>query len=116
VRRSGDFVEGLALLGIAALHARPFHPQTCGKIERFHQTLKRWLRTQPRARTLAELQAQLDWFTSSTTTAARTGRCAAPPRPRPGRPAPPPDRPSSRSSRPARPGSGSPATPSPRVG
>jgi transposase InsO family protein len=62
VARSGDFVEGLALLGIQAIHARPFHPQTCGKIERFHQTLKRWLRTQPRAVTLAGLQAQLDWF------------------------------------------------------
>jgi transposase InsO family protein len=62
VARSGDFVEGLALLGIQAVHARPFHPQTCGKIERFHQTLKRWLRTQPRAQTLAQLQAQLDWF------------------------------------------------------
>jgi transposase InsO family protein len=62
VSRSGDFVEGLALLGIQAIHARPFHPQTCGKIERFHQTLKRWLRTQPRAVTLVQLQAQLDWF------------------------------------------------------
>ena len=62
VARSGDFVEGLAALGIQAVHARPFHPQTCGKIERFHQTLKRWLRTQPRAGTLAGLQAQLDWF------------------------------------------------------
>jgi transposase InsO family protein len=62
VARSGDFVEGLAALGIQTVHARPFHPQTCGKIERFHQTLKRWLRTQPRAGTLAGLQAQLDWF------------------------------------------------------
>jgi integrase-like protein len=62
VSRSGDFVQGLAWLGIQAIHARPFHPQTCGKIERFHQTLKRWLRTQPRAGTLARLQAQLDWF------------------------------------------------------
>ncbi|HEX2300623.1 MAG TPA: IS481 family transposase [Pseudonocardiaceae bacterium] len=62
VGRAGDFVEGLAALGIQAVHARPFHPQTCGKIERFHQTLKRWLRTQPRAATLAGLQAQLDRF------------------------------------------------------
>jgi transposase InsO family protein len=62
VSRCGDFVDGLAALGIQAVHARPFHPQTCGKIERFHQTLKRWLRTQPRAVTLAELQTQLDWF------------------------------------------------------
>src|SRR5262249_27011436 len=33
-----------------------------GKIERFHQTLKRWLACQPAARTLAGLQAQLDAF------------------------------------------------------
>ena len=37
-------------------------PQTQGKIERFQQTLKRWLERQPAARTLAELQAQLDVF------------------------------------------------------
>ncbi len=31
-------------------------------MERFHQTLKRWLAKQPRPATLAELQAQLDHF------------------------------------------------------
>ncbi|WP_370581749.1 integrase core domain-containing protein [Mycolicibacterium sp. BK556] len=31
-------------------------------MERFHQTLKRWLTGQPRATTLAGLQAQLDTF------------------------------------------------------
>jgi hypothetical protein len=34
----------------------------CGKMERFHQTLKLWLRKQRRARTIAEMQAQLDAF------------------------------------------------------
>jgi transposase InsO family protein len=52
----------LAYLGIRQRNGAPGHPQTQGKIERFHQTLKRWLGRQPAARTLAELQAQLDAF------------------------------------------------------
>ena len=48
--------------GIVFTHSRPYHPQTCGKVERFHQTLKRWLAAQPPARSIAELQAQLDRF------------------------------------------------------
>jgi transposase InsO family protein len=53
----------LAALGISFRHSRPYHPQTCGKVERYHQTLKRWLGRQPRARTLRALQTQLDAFT-----------------------------------------------------
>ena len=52
----------LAILGITQKNGHPGHPQTQGKIERFHQTLKRWLTQQPAAITLAELQAQLDEF------------------------------------------------------
>lgn len=49
-------------LGITYKHSRPYHPQTCGKVERFHQTLKLFLNKQPRARSIAELQAQVDRF------------------------------------------------------
>ena len=52
----------LAYLGVRQKNGAPGHPQTQGKIERFHQTLKRWLGRQPAARTLAELQAQLEAF------------------------------------------------------
>ena len=52
----------LERLGIRHKHARPYHPQTCGKVERFHQTMKRYLAKQPPAASLALLQAQLDAF------------------------------------------------------
>ncbi len=52
----------LQRLGIASKNSRPYHPQTCGKIERLHQTLKRYLTRQPAAKTLREPQDQLDTF------------------------------------------------------
>ena len=52
----------LGLRGVRVSHSRPYHPQTCGKVERFHQTLKKWLRAQPPATSLALLQRQLNRF------------------------------------------------------
>jgi transposase InsO family protein len=52
----------LPLLGVQQKNGHPGHPQTQGKIERFHQTLQRWLRARPAATGLHELQAQLDQF------------------------------------------------------
>ncbi len=52
----------LERLGIASKNSRPYHPQTCGKVERLHQTLKRYLAKQPPANSLPQLQAQLDTF------------------------------------------------------
>jgi transposase InsO family protein len=33
----------LTALGIALSHSKPYHPRTCGKVERTHQTIKNWL-------------------------------------------------------------------------
>lgn len=52
----------LERLGVEFKNSRPYHPQTCGKVERLHQTLKRYLAKQPAAKTLPALQRQLDAF------------------------------------------------------
>lgn len=56
------FEANLRAAGVSPIVSTPGHPQTCGKVERFHQTLKKWLSKQPAATNLAELQAQLDRF------------------------------------------------------
>ena len=52
----------LLALGIDYRHSRPYHPQTCGKVERFHQTMKAFLAKQPKAGSIKELQTQVDRF------------------------------------------------------
>jgi hypothetical protein len=56
------FQRELLSRGIRFINSRPYHPQTCGKVERFHQTLKLFLAKQNPPATLAELQAQIDRF------------------------------------------------------
>jgi transposase InsO family protein len=65
-RRGGRTALQVSLgeLGINYINSRPYHPQTCGKIERFHQTLKKRLAAIPPARSITELQTQLDEFTT----------------------------------------------------
>jgi transposase InsO family protein len=49
--------------GITQKNSRPNHPTTCGKVERFQQTMKNWLRAQPaQPATIGQLQALLDTF------------------------------------------------------
>ena len=52
----------LVKLRIRQKNSRPNHPTTCGKVERFQLTMKKWLRTQPSVGTVTELQTQLDAF------------------------------------------------------
>jgi transposase InsO family protein len=56
------FERELVVLGVEQKNGRPNHPQTQGKVERFQQTLKKWLRAHRPAPTLADLQTQLESF------------------------------------------------------
>ena len=56
------FEKLLAAHQIQQRNGAPAHPQTQGKIERFHQTLKRWLTARPLPESIAELQAMLEVF------------------------------------------------------
>lgn len=55
------FEANLMILGIRPITSRPYHPQTCGKVERYHQTEQKWLTAHP-ATTLEELNATLTEF------------------------------------------------------
>ena len=56
------FVQCLLDHNVRPINSSPYHPQTCGKVERHHQTLKKWLSTHPTASTLTELQNLLDAY------------------------------------------------------
>jgi transposase-like protein len=49
-------------LGVAVVASSARHPQTCGKAEREHQTMQRWLRAHPAAESAAELQRLIDIY------------------------------------------------------
>ena len=58
-----SFEVQLRTWNVTQKNSRPSHPTTCGKVERFQQTLKKWLRAQPeQPTTTAELQALIDTF------------------------------------------------------
>jgi len=58
-----SFEAELSRRHILQKNSRPGHPTTCGKTERFQQTMKKWLRAQPvQPSTIAELQALIDLF------------------------------------------------------
>lgn len=52
----------LMQLGITPLHGRPYHPQTQGKVERFHRTLQADVFAGPPFRNLADAQTACDRF------------------------------------------------------
>ena len=57
------FETELRRLDVVQKNGHPWHPQTQGKVERFQQTMKKWLRAQPeQPSTIDDLQALLDAF------------------------------------------------------
>lgn len=54
----------LRRLHVIQKNSTPNHPTTCGKVERFQQTMKNWLRAQPaQPASLSNLQTLIDTFT-----------------------------------------------------
>jgi len=59
----GGLEHELRRLHIVQKNSRPNHLTTCGKVERFQQTMKKWLHAQPvQPTTITDLQALLDAF------------------------------------------------------
>jgi putative transposase len=56
------FARTVNAFGTRLIHSSPHHPQTCGKVERHHQTLKKWLNARPRPANLRALQRLLDRY------------------------------------------------------
>jgi transposase InsO family protein len=56
------FERLLAKTGVKMINSAPYHPETLGKLERFHRTLKEWLAEEGPAVDLPALQALLDRF------------------------------------------------------
>lgn len=54
--------ENLRVLNVLPITCSVKHPQTCGKNERAHSTVRKWLRKRPAADTLEDLQDLLDTY------------------------------------------------------
>ena len=73
----------IAVLGITQKNGHPGHPQTQGKIERFHQTLRSGSPNNHQLRRCSTCNTSSTASGRSTTSSARTANSPAAPRPRP---------------------------------
>ena len=60
------FETNLKDLGVEPINSAPYQPQTLGKLERLHRTLKEWLSDEGPAWDLEHLQELLDGFRFTT--------------------------------------------------
>jgi transposase InsO family protein len=64
-RRRGWMVpleENLSALGVHTITSTPGHPQTCGKVERSHKTVRQWLRKRSPAESTEQLADLLETY------------------------------------------------------
>jgi len=92
-RAGRDSLNGFSALlrdlNVVQKHSKPNHPTTCGKIERFQQTLKKWLTAQPRNRAASpNCRPSAKPSSPTTTTVGHTARSTGAPQPPPTRPDP----------------------------
>jgi putative transposase len=74
------FTRVVTAAGARLIHSSPYHPQTCGKVERHHRTFKTWLAAQPvPPANLAELQAVCDSYQAWYNTGRRHSAWNKPP-------------------------------------
>ena len=69
--------DELSRLGIVYKRSRPYHPQTCGRIEQFHDTLKRHLVIRRRRGPWQHTSARSTLSSTPATTGARTNQRAS---------------------------------------
>jgi transposase InsO family protein len=74
------FETELRAVGVVPKTSRPYHPQTCRKVERFQQTLKKWLRRRPLAATSSSSKPKSTASWPTTTTSDPTAASAGSPR------------------------------------
>jgi putative transposase len=73
------FTRVVTAAGARLIHSSPYHPQTCGKVERHHRTFKAWLADQPTPASIAELQLACDRYQDWYNTRRRHGAWNKPP-------------------------------------
>jgi transposase InsO family protein len=73
------FTRVVTAAGARLIHSSPYHPQTCGKVERHHRTFKAWLADQPTPASIAELQVACNRYQNWYNTRRRHSEWNKPP-------------------------------------